>query len=378
MKNSAHVLIRLFLLALVPALAAGSDAPVIGIGHKHTIESPRLGENVDLVVHLPAGYGAGTQRYPVLLFLGSDARAKFTQAAGTLDCMTDAGQLPAFILVGLDLPRGNFVLVPQENPGGTASADRHLAALADEIVPFVDRTFRTNGYRILYGASNSGVFAVYALLSGKLPVQAYFASSPMLGWCPKLIREKTEAACAASDRARQFLFLIASDDDYERATNELPGFAELLRRRSPGWLQWKQATRTNEGHVPEMDVALGLRALFPDYNPPHALLTLAAMREHYATLSERYGFRLEVPESLLFDTGYSCATAGGLEEAQRLFEFGTKRYPASALLHAGLGFVHQKAGRRDAAIAALNKALQLEPTHGWASRMLAELQPPTR
>jgi enterochelin esterase-like enzyme len=150
-----------------------ADPPVIGIGHKHTFPSRILGENVDLVVHLPGDYSSGEKRYPVLLFLGSDYRAKYALAAATLDCMTDGGQLPGIVLVGVDLPHGNFVQVPLENAGGTASADRQLAMLKEEIIPFVDRTFRTNGYRIVYGGSNSGVFAVYALLSGKLPCQAF-------------------------------------------------------------------------------------------------------------------------------------------------------------------------------------------------------------
>lgn len=362
------------LLITVARLVADSTTPVIGIGHKHTMESPLLGERVNLVVHLPEGYATGEKRYPVLLFLGSDARAKFAQAAATLDCMADGAQSPAFILIGVDLPRGNFVLVPQENPSGTASADRHLAALADEVVPFVDRTFRTNGYRILYGASNSGVFAVYALLSGKLPVQAYFASSPMLGWCPKLIREKTEGACAVSDRARQFLFIVASDDDYEHVTNEVPAFEDLLRRCAPTWLRWKAETRHNEGHVPEMDLALALRALFPDFNPETELTTLPALRSHYAALSERYGFAIEVPEALLFDVGYTLATDRQLDEAQRIFEFAVESYPRNAQMHAALGFVHKQRGDSEAAIGHLKKALEVDPAQGWARQQLSELQ----
>jgi hypothetical protein len=353
-----------------------ADPPVIGIGHKHTFPSRILGENVDLVVHLPGGYSSGEKRYPVLLFLGSDYRAKYALAAATLDCMTAGGQLPGIVLVGVDLPHGNFVQVPLENADGTASADRQLATLKEEIIPFVDRTFRTNGYRILYGGSNSGVFAVYALLSGKLPCQAFFASSPMLGWCPNLISATAREALADPSRPGRFLFLVWSDDDFGRVTSEMPKFVERLGKRAPAWLRWIAETRHNEGHVPEMDLSLGLRALFPDYNPETELMTLRALREHYATLSDRYGFAIEVPEALIFDVGMTLANRRQLDEAQRIFEFTVEHYPRNAQMRAGLGFVYKQRGNAEVAIGHLKKALEIDPEQGWAKQQLAELQAP--
>jgi predicted alpha/beta superfamily hydrolase len=353
-----------------------SEPPVIGVGRKHTIPSRVLGEKVDLIVHLPGDYASGEKRYPVLLFLGSDARSKFAQAAATLDCMTDGGQLPGIILVGVDLPHGNSVLVPQEKADGAASADRHIAVLAEEIIPFVDRTFRTNEYRILYGASNGGIFAVYALLSGKLPVQAYFASSPMLGWCPSLISEKAKAAFADPSRSGAFLFLLGSDDDYGHVTRELPKFVALLEKNAPAWLRWKSETRHNEGHVPEMDLPLGLRALFPDFNPETELMTLRALREHFTALSKRYGFEIDVPEARIFDVGFELANGGQLDEAQRIFEFCVEHYPRNALMRTCLGFVHKQRGNSEVAIGHLKKALEIDPEQGWAKQQLAELQQP--
>jgi hypothetical protein len=331
---------------------------------------------VELVVHLPADYASGEKRYPVLLFLGSDYRAEFALAAATLDYMCAQGQLPQIILVGVDLPHDNFALVPQENAEGTASADRHIGALADEIIPFVDRTFRTNGYRILYGGSNSGVFTVYALLSGKLPCQAYFASSPMLGWCPNLISDKAMGAFADSSRPGRYLFLVWSDDDFGHVTHEMPKFVGLLEHSAPGWLRWKSEVRHNEGHVPEMDLSLGLRALFPDYNLKSERTTLRALQEHYAALSTRYGFLIEVPDPLLFNAGITLANGRQLEEAQRIFAYGAERNPRTADLRAGLGFVCKQRGNAEQAIEHLKMALEIDPGHAWARLQLAELQKP--
>ncbi len=362
-------------LALFAHGSPDSGPPVIGIGHKHTVTSRALGEQADLIVHLPSGYDSGEKRYPALIFLGSDNRAKFALAAATLDYMTAQGQLPAFILVGVDLPHGNFVQVPQENAEGTANADRQVTALAQDIIPFVDRTFRTNGYQILYGGSNSGLFAIFAMLSGTLPFQAYFASSPMLGWCPNLVTKRAKEAFAASDRPRRFLFVIWSDDDLAGVTSQAPNFVDLLKTSAPRWLQWKSATRHHEGHVPEMDLALSLRALFPDYNPVPAPATLRELQEHFATLSDRYGFAIDVPEALVFETGMNLVTGRHLDEAQKLFEFAVERHPRNARLHAGLGFVHRQRGDIPIAIRCLRKAIEIDPNDGWARGQLIELEP---
>jgi hypothetical protein len=350
--------------------------PVISIGRRQSVPSIILGDNVDLVVHLPGDYASGGKRYPVLFFLGSDYRAKFALAAASLDYMNAQGQLPGMILVGIDLPHGNFVLVPQESGGGTASADRHIAVLAQEIIPFVDRTFRTNGYSILYGGSNCGVFAVYALLTGRLPCRAYLASSPMLGWCPTLIFDRAREAFADSGRPQRFLFQVWSDDDFSRVTHDMPKFVELLAKNAPNWLRWKSEIRHNEGHVPEMDLSLGLRALFPDYNPETGLMTLQDLQEHYAKLSNRYGFTIEVPEALIFDVGLTLGNSGQLDEAQRVFEYAVERYPQNADMHAGLGFVYKQRGNAAVAAGHLKKALEIVPAHGWARQQLNELQAP--
>lgn len=372
--GTLKLLLAAILLLGAEMPVAPAAQPVIEIGRKYMMESKHLGEPVDLIVHLPKDYETPDARYPVLYLLGSNYRARFAMAASTLDYMHSQGQLPQIVLVGMDLPHGNFGMVPIEGPDGTAGADRHVAALAEEIIPFVDRQFRTNGYRILYGGSNCGIFAVYALATSRLPVQATIASSPMLGWSPDLIVNKTKEAFADATRPNHMLYLIESDDDYSRVTSTFPGYVRLLETSAPAWLRWKAEIRTNEGHVPEGDLSFGLRAIFPDYNPPVALKTLQTLREHYTRLSERYGFTIDVPSYLLFDLGFDLAFAGELDEAGRIFEFAVAHHPRQAQSHAGLGLVHKERGDIEAAVTLFERALSLDPEQGLARRLLAEIQ----
>jgi hypothetical protein len=290
--------------------------------------------------------------------------------------MASQGQIPPVTLVGVELPEGNFGLVPRdEKEGGTESANRYGRFLQDEVFPFVERSFPTNGYRILYGGSNSGVGALYALFSGTVKCQATIASSPMLGWSPDLIFGVTRSALQGRERGRHTLFLIASDDDFGRVTRHFEDYVELLQKEAPAWLSWKATTRANEGHVPEADLSLALRTIFKGYNPVESLADAAAFRRHYEELSQRCGMKVEPPGALLFDVGYDLVSAGQAGRGREIFVLYVERYPWSAMAHAGLGFALKTEGRAPAARQSLERALELDPENRFARRLLDELGP---
>jgi tetratricopeptide (TPR) repeat protein len=107
-------------------------------------------------------------------------------------------------------------------------------------------------------------------------------------------------------------------------------------------------------------------------------MTLRSLQEHFATLSSRYGFSIEVPEALLFDAGMALANRQQLDDAQRTFEFAVAQYPRNPQMHAGLGFVFKQRGNSDVAIEHLKKALEIDPGQSWAKQQLAELKTPRK
>jgi len=370
-------LLLVFMTGFSPTSASSqesseSDYPLFKLGRKYSIRSEIFGADRDIIIRLPPDYAVSGRKYAVLVFLQSNGRDRFAMAAAALDYMNGQGQIPEIALVGIELPEGNFGLVPREADGGTESVDRYLRFLAEEVFPFVDKTIRCNGYSILYGASNSGIGALYALLSGRLPCQAYIVSSPMLGWSPNLMAEATKKAFAGPVPGERFLYLIASDDDFGRVKSQFPGYVKTLQTSAPSWLRWKAETRTNEGHVPEVDIPLGLRALFPDYNPTETLASVNEFKRHYELLSRRYGVAIEPPSALLFDAGFELVSSGEVEKGRELFEYFVNRYPWLASAHAGVGFAYGKRGDKDKARKCLIKALEIEPDNGWAKRLMKE------
>jgi predicted alpha/beta superfamily hydrolase len=70
---------------------------------------------------------------------------------------------------------------PQAWVGGGGAA-KFRAFLARELIPDVEKAFRTDGFRIVSGHSASGQFALYCLESEPALFQAYIALSPSLDW----------------------------------------------------------------------------------------------------------------------------------------------------------------------------------------------------
>lgn len=366
----AGVVLSLLLCGPVLAAEAGEEG-IVRIGVASRLHSAILEADRDLTVHLPEGYESGEGRYPVLYMMGSEWRTRFTLWAANLDYLSGTGRMPSMMLVGIDLPEGNGVLVPRD--GDTSSPDRYLRFLVEEVVPHVDKSYRTVPYRILFGASNSGLFAVYTLLSDPGAFNAYLASSPMLGWCPDLLEEKLVKILAGKGAPGRFLYMIYSDDDYERAAEAVPPFVALLEKSKPGWLSYRSVLRTGEGHVPATDIPLALKALFPDYRPAAEVTTVDALRDHYRKLTERYGFSIPVPPSILFDVGIDHVIAKRLDQAQAVFEFAVKEHPGEARGHVGLGLVRRDQARFEEARKLFLKALELDPEDSLARRLLDRL-----
>lgn len=343
------------------------------IGTLTKIESAVLGREMTLVIHLPPGYEGETSRYPVFYMIGSDFRARFTLAASTLDYMYDMGQIPPMILVGLDLPDGNGVFVLRGEDPDTTGPDRHMKFLLDEVIPLIDGGYRTVGYRVLYGASNSGLFVIYTLLSQPSGFGAFVASSPTLGWCANFIEAKATEAFEKKASPRQLVMVYSDDDFDDLVVDAVPGFLEILEAKKPAWLEWTSEVRHNEGHVPVVDIPLALKVVFPDYNPEEKLESLGQFVEHFDALSKRYGYRIAVPSSMLFDLGMDHYTAKRLDQAEEVFKFAAEAYPGLSRPWSGLGLVARERGDIEQARGRFEKALELDPNDPLPKRLLGQL-----
>ena len=230
MKLIAAVL----LAAAAPALAQDLSVRVV------TLKSPALGEERTIYVLTPPGYERGERRYPVVYF--TDGERTLPLLATTARFLASTGRMPEVILVGLSHPDRVHDLTPthgkivQDGGEGIAyetsgGADRFLAFVADDLVPWVDKSYRTEAFRILAGHSFGGLFALHAMTARPGVFQAAIAASPALTWDGDLPARRVREALARKDGISGTIVFTVGDE------------GRLSDARFPVTMPWWQSQR---------------------------------------------------------------------------------------------------------------------------------------
>ncbi len=348
------------------------DEPAVTLGMVSSLQSKVLNKTIPLSIHLPANYDNSRKTYPVLYMLGSDYRARFAMLASTLDYMGE-GQIPEMILIGIDLPEGNGILLPTRDNKDTTIPDGYIEFFETELLPHIENTYRTAPFRTLYGASNSGFFCVYTLLSKPQLFNGYFASSPSLMHIPTVLHQKVESGPLQTLGENRSLHIIYSDEegDLPKLVSE---FSRVVEEHKLAGFTYKVDELANQGHVPAIDFTMFLLALYPDFNPIDELNSLDKVIAHFEMLSTRYGYEILPPVSVLMDLGVDNIIGKDLDVAEEIYEYSFQVYPEGKLLYVGMGIVRRNQDQLEEARRMFEKALAIDPDYALAKRWLQRLE----
>ena len=353
-----------------PRLTEHSE-PAVTLGKISSLQSKVLDKTIPLSIHLPANYDSSRKTYPVLYMLGSDYRARFAMLASTLDYMGE-GQIPEMILIGIDLPEGNSILLPTRENQDTTIPDNYINFFETELMPHVDNNYRTAPFKVLFGGSNSGFFTVYTLLNNPLLFNSYFASSPSLMVIPEVLQQKIKSGSLKTLTENRSLHIIYSDD--EELTEIVSEFSRIVEDHKPESFTYKVDELVNQGHVPAMDFTKFLLALYPDFNPYEKLDSLDKVIQHFEMLSKRYGYEIQPPISVLMDLGFDMIISKNLVVAEEIFQYSLQVYPDGKILYVGMGLLRRAQGQLESAKVMFEKALTIDPDYSLAKRWLQRLE----
>lgn len=350
-------------LCLLGSAALRASEPVV-IGQTERLHSAVLDEDRTYHVALPASYRWATdRRYPVLYVL--DGAWHFQHAAASAGYLAAHGEIPEMIVVAIDSTKRVRDFTQSDWPsawiggGGAANFQRFLAT---ELIPAVERAYRTDGFRALSGHSASGQFVLYCLTAEPALFRGYIALSPSLDWDGNLPQRSLEAAFAVTPELANFLY-VARSDDAGRALADYERLVETLATRSPRGFRWHSQAFPDETHVsiPLVAEIDGLRQLYAGYRLHDDLLEkgFAFAEEHFRQVSKTVGWTLPVPESVVNDLAYAALEQGRTDEALALFQRNVEANPNSASACDGLADGYAKAERWPEAAAAAARAERL-------------------
>lgn len=305
---------------VVSCAAQTDEGTAVERGRLFTLPSRVLGESRAIEISLPADYTSNTERvYPVLIVL--DGEFEHEIAAAISRFYAAMSPLPSMIVVGVrnadrmrdmtPTPVAGFTPPSEAASGG--GADRFLAFLGDELMPYLEQQYRVAPMRVLVGHSLGGLFALHVLGSRPELFTGYLVMEPAVWWNNQHELE-TAASSLRQPAARRARVMLVNSPPLGIDTTRWGGDAPMVR----------EINVVGESHssMAMAGMMLGLRMMFSDFQPPKWVpgTRPVAMLARYDSLAHRIGYEVPIPETTFSQVIRMSIHGRYFEDADRALE----------------------------------------------------------
>lgn len=360
------------------SLAAYAADPTLPLPIKtEKLDSVKIGETRQFWVSLPDQYNESGEKYPVLYML--DGEFNFNSGViGGLRHAAQLGEIPEFIIVGIRNTDRAQDAFPEEITYGDGSkaggrADRFLDFIREELVTHIEKNYRCETFRVLYGTSNTGFTAVHALFRDPELANFYIAASATLR-VPYFLAKRDQLIRDFKGGKRR-LALVMGENDFPTILSQNGELKEACDSIAPAGLACRFTVVENAGHVPANALLEGLRSLFAGWKltGPLSEDSFDEIRARADARLEKYGVMGKLPEDDLAGLGEQLLEGGKYARAIEVCQYRAASYPRSADALVSLGEAYRLGGKSDKARECFKQALVLVPGHTAAAAKLKEL-----
>lgn len=366
-----------------------SETKPVTIGQSRQFESKILGDTRQLMIATPPGYLTDPERrFPVLYVL--DGPGHFEYVVGMVRFLAGLDRIPGLFVVAVgntdrtrDLTPPSQVETEVDASPTHGGAYNFLEFLTEELIPWVDGTYRTHPYRILTGHSFGGLFAIHTLVTKPHAFDAYIAISPSLWWNAQALVTESDAFFKQQAESKQGL----TKDLYMTMGNEggamLGGarkLAGILDELAPDDFRWDFRWMDEETHgsIPLKSTYQGLEAIFGDWALPKPLPLfdqggVAAIDRYFTEAGARSGLQRELPAATLHGLAHMLIGADRLEDVEAVLDYDTDRFPPPPQVLEGLAGAYRKRDEPAMAAKHLRQLLERHPGSPNAREQLSEL-----
>ena len=360
-RKSLFLALILMAFAL-PALAQVQQAASV-VHNLHTINSQILGEQRTILVRLPPNYGRGDEKFPVVYMLDAHPPQN-AMMAGIIEQQVWGGMMPEMILVGIQNTNRTRDLTPTKTERG-GGGDKFLQFIETEVMPLVEKNYRTQPFRIFAGHSLGGLTVVYSFLTRPEMFNAYIAASPSLIWDNNFVIGRAEEIFKQKKEYKKTMFLaLGNEPELQKGFNS---FKDLLARAKLKDFEYefRQLNEENHGSIVLPAYYWGLRKIFDGWTTPDNG-SIEDLENHFKKLSTRFGYTILIPEETLNSVGYQFLRANKTVEAIDVFRKNAGLYPNSANVYDSLAEAYEKNGQMKQARENYEKAYKMAEAKGEA------------
>lgn len=238
--RSSFLLLSIFFTA---SLFAQPYSDKIPTHETFKIDSKQVSETRTINIWLPENYKTGKDSFPVLYMPDGGINEDFPHIANTIEKLIDSKQIKPVILVGIentqrrrDLTGPTSVKKDMEIAPVVGGSEQFRAFISDELIPEINRRYRTSNTKGIIGESLAGLFVTETFLLTPDLFNFYIAFDPSLWWNNKSL---LNSASAYLDKfpasSKTFWFAGSGTKDIFKPVAKL---AETLTKKNLPNLKW--------------------------------------------------------------------------------------------------------------------------------------------
>ena len=352
----------------------------IVIGQIDSIFSNTLNESRKIWVHMPISARNGTfgeTKYPVLYLL--DGPGHFYSVTGMIKQLSTTNGntiVPEMIIVAIPNTDRARDLTPTHVDIDFFSGDsiqfasgggnKFLDFIENELIPHIERTYPTTGYRTFVGHSFGGLSVINALITRPHLFNNYVAIDPSMWWDDQAFLNSADSILSVNRFDGKALYIgIANTMDEGMNINEVLSdttrstahirsilqFVNSLDTKADNGLHfgWKYYNNDDHGSVPLITEYDALHFLFPWYNisglnqffdpasTASAEELINFISSHYDNVSDHFGYKVPPPEQFINSIGYGFMNNNMPDKAIALFDLNIQNYPESSNVYDSRG-----------------------------------------
>jgi len=380
----------IFSLALCFAQVETKD---IVMGSSFSFSPKNIEGTIEVSVHLPIGYEASTEKYPVLYLLDIDRDFIFGSAVA--DFLADNDRIPGMIVISVWLAKAS----------GPPPA--LIVFLENGLFSFVEKNYRVEACRVLYGHSARSFAALFILLNRPDLFYGYICAglgltSPPWTTAIDLVKLSDTKISQMKSLKKSLYFVLGNEKPFFPGVQK---FMDILAAKAPKDLDWHYENMPDDDHFSNKLKTLyqGLEFVFKGWYPPVEIAKAGpeAIKSHYDQLSDRLGFQTGIPQKAVYravmnwlayqnhvdlalavvkglkekysyDVGAkegdfifganSAVNGSNFNDATKIYTYVCNEYPESPAGFNGLGEVYEKIGKPEQALANYEKAIRTAQT----------------
>ncbi|MDY6889906.1 MAG: alpha/beta hydrolase-fold protein [Pseudomonadota bacterium] len=333
----------------------------------HTIKSAVLNEQRTVVVQLPKSYQANPDKvYPVIYRL--DGAGNIPLISAVMERLQNDNRAPEVIIVAIENTNRLRDLYPTVNKepqgpvGEGGGAAKFLAFIEQELMPLINKSYRSHNFNVIAGASAAGVFALYTMQANPELFQAHIAYSPAVWWNYGAPVKAAKSFINKSKDLNNYVYINIGEE------------AGLMRER---YNELQQALQSNS--LPNLrffsdafnNVSHNLTSVAGSFNAYHNLflpkqMPMSALSDdiesidvYYKKLSQQWGEQIAPPDRAVRSLGYNLTGSKQFTRAIEVFKYNIKNHPKSVDAFSALSYGYEMQGDTRQALEQMDSALAI-------------------